>query len=105
MKLAGLLGIVAAWALAANAADLHAAAAQGPATAQCRSVAVLERNLAELARPNAEVRDAIERIDGVDRKLLAMRSYLRAQDSLASRWSWKQDQIDAYRQSDQYRDM
>ena len=39
---------------------------------------------------------ALARIDGLDRKLLAARSYLRAGSSLADRWSWSQEQIDRY---------
>lgn len=65
------------------------------------------RTRPHVARPNAEtnVESTIQRIDGTDRQLLALRSYLRSKDSLASRWSWSQAEIDAYGRSDQYRDM
>lgn len=70
------------------------------------SASAIESHIAALARmPRADVQDAIRRIDGTDRKLLALRSYLRARDSLATRWSWTQSEIDAYLQSDRYRDM
>jgi hypothetical protein len=40
--------------------------------------------------------ETLDRIDGLDRQLLAMRSYLRAGASLGERWSWSQAQIDRY---------
>jgi len=43
----------------------------------------------------APAREALGRIDGTGRRLLALRSYLRAGD-LAARWSWSQAQIEAY---------
>jgi hypothetical protein len=44
----------------------------------------------------AAVIDALHRIDGVDRRLLALRAYLRAGDALSERWSWTQDRLSAY---------
>lgn len=38
----------------------------------------------------------LQRIDGTDRQLLALRAYLRAGDGLAARWSWSEEQIAAY---------
>jgi hypothetical protein len=40
--------------------------------------------------------DALHRIEGVDRRLLALRAYLRAGDALSERWSWTQDRLSAY---------
>jgi hypothetical protein len=40
--------------------------------------------------------DTLKRIRGADRRLLALRAYLRAGDSLSSRWSWSQDQLARY---------
>jgi hypothetical protein len=40
--------------------------------------------------------DALSRIHGRDRKLLALRAYLRAGDDLTTRWSWSQAQLLAY---------
>ncbi|HET7204397.1 MAG TPA: hypothetical protein VFI92_13610 [Steroidobacteraceae bacterium] len=40
--------------------------------------------------------EALDRIDGLGRRLLAARSYLRARSSIAERWSWSQQQIDRY---------
>ena len=51
-----------------------------------------------LAEP---ARKALDRIPDQGRKLLALRSYLRAR-SLEARWSWTREEIDAYLKSDQY---
>ena len=40
--------------------------------------------------------DALGRIDGTGRRLLALRSYLRSRTHLADRWSWTSEQIAAY---------
>lgn len=40
--------------------------------------------------------DALHRIVGVDRRLLALRAYLRAGSALSQRWSWTQEQVTAY---------
>jgi hypothetical protein len=45
--------------------------------------------------PSAVI-DALHRVVGDDRKLLALRSYLRAGDSLSERWSWTQERLAAY---------
>jgi hypothetical protein len=39
---------------------------------------------------------ALHRIVGVDRRLLALRAYLRAGDALSERWSWTQERLSAY---------
>jgi hypothetical protein len=40
--------------------------------------------------------DTLHRIVGVDRRLLALRAYLRAGDALSERWSWTQERLSAY---------
>ena len=40
--------------------------------------------------------DALTRIDGTGRRLLALRSYVRSRAHLADRWSWTSEQIAAY---------
>src|ERR1700691_6309653 len=40
--------------------------------------------------------DALRQIVGADRRLLALRAYLRAGDSLDARWSWSAAQLAAY---------
>ena len=42
---------------------------------------------------------ALERVHGLGRQLLATRAYLRAGIGLDGRWSWTQQQIDAYAES------
>lgn len=48
---------------------------------------------------------ALPRIDGDARQLLAARSYLRAGASLATRWSWPQEKIDTYPQTQEFATM
>src|ERR1039457_6445240 len=40
--------------------------------------------------------DALQRIVGSDRRLLALSAYLRAGDTLAERWSWSREQLSNY---------
>src|SRR5665213_305483 len=40
--------------------------------------------------------DVLQRIVSPDRRLLALRAYLRAGDSLPERWSWSQERLSAY---------
>lgn len=51
------------------------------------------------------VASTLARIEGADRRLLALRNYLRAGDGLAARWSWSAAQITAFTQSPAYRAM
>jgi hypothetical protein len=44
----------------------------------------------------APTRDALARIEGTGRKLLALRSYLRAGGRLEQRWSWTDEEIAAF---------
>lgn len=40
--------------------------------------------------------DTLHQIVGADRRLLALRAYLRAGGALSERWSWSQEQLSAY---------
>jgi hypothetical protein len=40
--------------------------------------------------------DALQRISSADRRLLALRDYLRAGDTLAERWSWSEEHLSSY---------
>ena len=51
------------------------------------------------ARLDPRAAEALARLDGPGRQLLAARSYLRGSYSLADRWSWSQEQIAAYQGS------
>jgi len=46
---------------------------------------------------------ALKQIDGTPRRLLATRAYLRAGDTLRSRWSWTTDEIKDHARSAEYR--
>jgi hypothetical protein len=58
----------------------------------------LQEKWAAQASQNLEPRviDALQRISSADRRLLALRAYLRAGDTLAERWSWSEQQLAAY---------
>ena len=57
------------------------------------------------ARQDPRVADALARIDGSGRRLLALRAYMRSGNHLAERWSWTDAQIEAYRQTREYREL
>jgi hypothetical protein len=68
-----------------------------PDGSAARDEALLERYLVLLAVDLDErALAALQCIDGSGRRLLAARSYLRSARHLAERWSWSQQQIDAY---------
>ncbi|HEY6641617.1 hypothetical protein [Povalibacter sp.] len=77
-----------------------------PAPASCNNDRALRQQVETLTRTQNEVvAAAVDRIQGTDRRLLALRSYVRSAASLTDRWSWSQAQIDSYRESDEYRDL
>lgn len=55
------------------------------------------------AEQDPRVAAALARIEGTDRRLLALRNYLRAGSGLAERWSWSAAQISQFAQSPEYR--
>jgi len=54
------------------------------------------------SRQDPRVVAALARISGTDRRLLALRSYLRAGAGLPERWSWSAEEIEAFVQSPEY---
>lgn len=52
---------------------------------------------------DAQVRLALDRIQGAERQLLALRAYLRAGESLLGRWTWSDDRLSAYETTDEGR--
>ena len=58
------------------------------------------RGAAGLLMP--EQREALGRVDGDARRILALRGYLRAGDGAASRWAWSRERIEAYEKSPEY---
>jgi len=57
------------------------------------------------AQLDPRVAETLAQLDGTGRKLLALRSYLRSASHLAERWSWTQEQIEAYEDSPEQRDL
>lgn len=57
------------------------------------------------AKQDPRVASALALIDGTGRRLLALRSYLRSGGRLIERWSWDEQQIAAYEQSPEYREL
>ena len=57
-----------------------------------------------VAEQDPRVADALGRIDGTGRRLLALRSYVRSRAHLADRWSWTSEQIAAYEGTPEHRD-
>ncbi len=54
-------------------------------------------------RLDPKVADAVAKIDGAPRRLLALRGYLRSRASLKSKWSWSAAEIARYKQSAEYK--
>jgi hypothetical protein len=52
-----------------------------------------------------QAKDALQRIDGKARQLLAVRGYLRSGQQLQSRWSWSAEEIRAHEASQEYADL
>jgi hypothetical protein len=50
------------------------------------------------------VRNTLERLPDLGRRLLALRSYLRAGSTLPERWSWSEQEIRDFEQSQEFRD-
>lgn len=81
------------------------APAAAVASPQCSMELLSPARIKQLVPAHAEVGRTLARIEGTGRRLLALRSYLRSRESLETRWSWTQAQIDAYRDSAEYREL
>lgn len=57
---------------------------------------------ADIAR---EARAVLARIEDTPRQLLALRSYVRMGEGIERRWSWSQQQIEAYSKTPEYRQL
>ena len=70
------------------------------------SQSLLEQSFAEVTRQqDSRVVEALGRIEGTGRKLLALRSYLRSREHLAERWSWTDEQIADWEGSPEHTDL
>jgi hypothetical protein len=101
MSAAPIPALVAAAGMLIAAVSSCARAIAEPVPAEAVAVLIA----AEVARHDPRVGDALDRIDGTGRRLLALRSYLRAGDGLAGRWSWTSGQIAAYEASPEGREL
>ena len=57
------------------------------------------------AQLDPRVAQTLAQLDGIGRQLLAMRSYLRSASHLDERWSWTQEEIEAFEGSPEQRDL
>jgi len=57
------------------------------------------------AQLDPRVAQTLAQLDGTGRQLLALRSYLRSAPHLAERWSWTQEQVEAFEGSPEQRDL
>lgn len=82
------------------AASLSVAALQA---CQASDEATLANHLNAVAQTlSSPERETLQRIHDFDRRLLALRAYIRAGEKLKSRWSWTDDEILTYQRSDEY---
>jgi hypothetical protein len=82
--------------LASSAAGADGASNQAQLTEYTQAVAA--------TLPPATQR-TVTLIDGTPRQLLALRSYVRAGDKVAERWSWTDEQIEAFSKTREYRQL
>jgi hypothetical protein len=94
---------VASAAGCASPAFASVAAAHPPGFSATDPLApVVARILADL---DPRVNEAITRMDGEGRRLLALRSYLRNSSRLAERWSWTAEQVAAYQATPEHAEL
>jgi hypothetical protein len=91
---------------ATTATLLAALTAVGLAWASASDTAPLQSYVTSIsAQLDPRVSQTLAQLDGTGRQLLAMRSYLRSASHLAERWSWTQEQIEAFAGSPEQRDL
>lgn len=86
----GLLAIATGFSLCSVLGSPHPAAAASAKASRDAWVVVAGAGLPR------QVLDVLSQIPGVDRRLLALRAYLRAGAGLSARWSWSQSQQSTY---------
>jgi hypothetical protein len=87
--------------------QLFAALALAPAVCAADDAASLLHRCVATVSDQVDPRavEALSRLDGVGRQLLALRSYLRGSAYLAERWSWTSDQIASFEGSPAQREL
>lgn len=92
--------------LAAIAAPLAAVATVALARAAAPDTDSLPSYVTSIgAQLDPRVAPTLVQLVGTGRQLLALRSYLRSAPRLAERWSWTQEQIEAFEDSPEQRDL
>ncbi|MBK7904498.1 MAG: hypothetical protein IPJ97_17435 [Proteobacteria bacterium] len=92
--------------IATIAALLSALSVGGLAHATAPDADTLPSYVASIgAQLDPRVERTLVQLVGTGRQLLALRSYLRSAPHLAERWSWTQEQIEAFEDSPQQRDL
>jgi hypothetical protein len=92
--------------IAPLAALIPALAAVGVARAAAPDVDPLPTYVTSIsAQLDPRVAQTLARLDGTGRQLLALRSYVRSAHRLADRWSWTQEQIEAFERSPEQREL
>ena len=89
--------------IATIAALLISLTAVGPAWAAPASLQSYVASISERFDPR--VAQTLAQVDGTGRQLLALRSYLRSASHLAERWSWTEEEIEAFEGSPEQRDL
>ncbi len=99
-RLRALLGALLALQLlaAAHARENTGGAAANPSPASADQ-GLLQQFTAVTDGLDADVQQTLADIEGLPRRLLALRSYLRAGDALRTRWSWTEAEITEFRRS------
>jgi hypothetical protein len=101
MHAAARLGLIVT--LAASACVGRTAHAEGEGERAVLVIAALVDEIAAAQDPRVAV--ALQRVDDLDKRLLALRSYLRSASHLAERWSWTEEQIAAWHGSPEQREL
>ncbi len=57
------------------------------------------------ATMDRRIRNVLPHIDGTGRRLLGMRSYLRSETLIDTRWAWTADEVRKFENTDEYRQM
>lgn len=92
--------------MATIAAMLPLVAAAGLACADVRDDDLLPAHVTSIsAQLDPRVAQTLAQLDGTGRQLLALRSYVRGASHLAERWSWTEEQIEAFAGSPEERDL
>jgi hypothetical protein len=104
LRHSALIGVVlAATTGCAAPAFAAVAATHAPVFSVSDSLAPVVARI--VAEQDPRVGEALARMDGDGRRLLALRSYLRNRSRLAERWSWTAEQVAAYQATPEHAEL